>query len=96
MSFQMAPKPRFSKDESVKIVEWWYELKDLDKVRRSYAKENGLEHFPRKLPKKKVFKYVINRFKNTGSIQIDYPKKKEKRPAQEGEAAVQQVVAGAD
>ena len=51
----MAPRSQFSTDDSVKIVTWWGELKDLDKVRWRYAKEKGIEKFPRKLPTKKVF-----------------------------------------
>ena len=35
--------------------------KDLDKVRWKYAKLKGLERHPRKLPKKNVFKSIINR-----------------------------------
>ena len=58
----MAPQARFSKDELIKILEWWFELRDLDKVRWRYAKEKGIEEIPRKLPKKKVFKCVIDRF----------------------------------
>ena len=62
----MAPRSQFSTDDSVKIVTWWGELKDLDKVRWRYAKEKGIEKFPRKLPTKKVFKGLINRFMKTG------------------------------
>ena len=29
----MPPRPQFSIDESVKIVAWWYELKDIHKAR---------------------------------------------------------------
>ena len=91
MSFQMAPQPRFSKDELIKIVEWWFELRDLDKVRWRYAKEKGIEKFPRKLPKKNVFKRVIDRFRTTGSVKIEYPKKKEKKPVIENEETVERV-----
>ena len=49
MLLQMAPKCQFSTDDSVKIVPWWGELRDLDKVRWRYAKEKGIERFPRKL-----------------------------------------------
>ena len=87
----MAPQPRFSKDELIKIVEWWFELRDLDKVRWRYAKEKGIEKFPRKLPKKNVFKRVIDRFRTTGSVKIEYPKKKEKKPVIENEETVERV-----
>ena len=43
-----------------------------------YAKLKGVEKHPRKLPKKKVLKSVIDRFLKTGSIKIEYPKKREK------------------
>ena len=55
MSFQMPPRPKFSTEDFVKIVEWWCELKDIHKVRWRYAKEKGIEHFPRKLPTMKNF-----------------------------------------
>ena len=87
----MAPQPRFSKDELIKIVEWWFELRDLDKVRWRYAKEKGIEKFPRKLPKKNVFKRVIDRFRTTGLVKIEYPKKKEKKPVIENEETVERV-----
>ena len=67
----MPPRSEFSTDDSVKIVTWWCELKDLVKVCWRYAKEKGIEKFPRKLPKKKVFKCVIDRFKKTGSVKIE-------------------------
>ena len=66
----MPPRPKFSTEDSVKIVEWWCELKDIHKVRWRYAKEKGTEKFPRKLPARKNFKCVIERFKNTASVQM--------------------------
>ena len=87
----MAPQPRFSKDECVEIVAWWYELKDLNKVRWRFAKQKGIEHFPRKLPHKKVFKRVIDRFLNTGSINIDRSPKMEKKPVTENEENIEKV-----
>ena len=54
----MPPRPKFSTEDSVKIVECWFELKDIHKVRWRYAKEKGIEHFPRKLPTRKNFKCV--------------------------------------
>ena len=51
----MPPRPQFSIDESVEIVAWWYELKDIHKVRWRYAKEKGIEKCPRKIPSRKVF-----------------------------------------
>ena len=61
MLFQMLSQSKFSKDNSVKIVIWMCELKDLDKVRWHYAKEKGIKKCPRKLPKKKIFKCVKHR-----------------------------------
>ena len=75
----MPPRSKFTTDESVKIVKWWYELKDLYKVRWRYAKENGIKKFPRKLPSIKTFKCVIDRFEKSGSVKIDHPKKIEKK-----------------
>ena len=43
-------KSKFSRDDSIQIVAWWYELKDIHKVRWRYAKEKGIEKFPRKFP----------------------------------------------
>ena len=83
LTFQMPPRSKFTTDESVKIVKWWYELKDLHKVRWRYAKENGIEKFPRKLPSVKTFKCVIERFDKSGSVKIDHPKKMEKKPVTE-------------
>ena len=71
----MAPKCPFPKEECVQIVGWWYELKNLDAVRWKYAKLKGIEKHPRKLPKKKVFKTVIDRFQKTGSVNIQYGKR---------------------
>ena len=81
----MPPRSKFTTDESVKIVKWWYELKDLHKVRWRYAKENGIEKFPRKLPSIKTFKCVIDRLEKSGSVKIDHPKKMEKKPVTENE-----------
>ena len=64
MLFQMAPR------SSVKIVTWLGKLKDLDKVYCHFAKEKGMEKFPRKVPIEKVFKCVIDRFMKTGSDSI--------------------------
>ena len=46
-------------------------MKDIHKVRWRYAKEKGIEHFPRKLPTRKNFKCVIERFQKTGSVKLD-------------------------
>ena len=59
MLFQMAPRSQFSTDN------WWGKLGDLGKVCWHFAKEKGIEKFPRKLPMK-VFKCVIGRFMKTG------------------------------
>ena len=67
MSFQMPFKSKFSTDDSIQIVAWWYELKDIHKVRWRYAKDKGIEKFSRKLPSRRVFKCVIDRFKSTVS-----------------------------
>ena len=80
MSFQMPSRPQFSTDNSVEIVAWWYELKDIHKVRWRYAKDKGIEHFPRKLLSRKVFKHVIDRFKKTGSVKMEWSKWQEKKP----------------
>ena len=71
MSLKMPPRPKFSTEDSVKIVEWWCELKDIHKVRWRYAKEKGIEHFPRKLPTRKNFNCVIERFQKTGSVKLE-------------------------
>ena len=39
----MPSRPQFSTDDSVKIVAWWYELKDIHKVCWQYAKDKGIE-----------------------------------------------------
>ena len=70
MSFQMPPKPTFSTADSIQIVGLWYKMKDLDKVSWRYAKEKGIEHFPRKLLNKRSFKSVIDRFQKKGSVHI--------------------------
>ena len=46
-------------------------MKDIHKVWWRYAKEKGIEHFPRKLPTRKNFKCVIERFQKTGSVKLD-------------------------
>ena len=45
MLSQMAPRSEFSTDNSIKIVTWRGELKDLDKVCWRYAKEKGIDEF---------------------------------------------------
>ena len=35
--------------ESIQIVAWWHDMKDLNKVRWRYAKENGIEKFRMRL-----------------------------------------------
>lgn len=87
----MPSQPKFSTDDSVKIVKWWYELKDINKVRWRYAKEKGIEKFPRKHPSRKNFKCVIDRFEKSGSVKIDYPKKMEKKPVTENEENIEKV-----
>ena len=42
---------------------------------RKDSVENGIEKFPRKLPSVKTFKCVIDIFKKSSSVKIDYPKK---------------------
>ena len=48
----MPPRPKFSTEDFVKIVEWWCELRD---IRWRYTKEKGVEKFLRKLPTRKNF-----------------------------------------
>ena len=48
-------------------------MKDLNKVRWRYAKENGIEKFPRKLPTRKQFKVIVDRFRKTGSVKPETP-----------------------
>ena len=43
-------------------------MKDLNKVHWCYAKENSIEKFPRKLPTRKKFKIIVDRFRKTGSV----------------------------
>ena len=43
-------KSKFSMDDSIQIVAWWYESKDIHKVQWHYAKEKGIKKFLRKLP----------------------------------------------
>ena len=85
----MPPRPTFSTADSIQIVGWWYELKDLDKVRWRYAKEKGIEHFPRKLPNKRSFKKVIDRFQKKGSVHIE--NREYKKPVTEDEENVEKV-----
>ena len=68
----MPSRPQFSTDDSVKIQDW-YELKDIHKVHCDYAKDKGIERFPRKLLSRKVFKHVIDidRFKKTCIVKIE-------------------------
>ena len=71
LTYQMPSKSKFLKDNSVKILKWYYELKDIHKVCWRHAKEKGIEKFPRQLPSKKNFKCVIDRFEKSGSVKID-------------------------
>ena len=48
-------------------------MKDLNKVCWRYAKENGIEKFPRKLPTRKQFKVIVDRFRKTGSVKPETP-----------------------
>ena len=69
----MPSRPTFSTAESIQIVAWWHELKDFNKVRWRYAKENGIEKFPRKLPTRKKFKVIVDRLRKTGSVKPETP-----------------------
>lgn len=40
-------------------------------------RKQEIKKHPRKLPKKKVFKTVLDRFQKTGSVSIQYPNKDE-------------------
>ena len=91
MSFQMPPRPKFTTEDSVKIVERWCELKDIHKVRWRYTKEKGIEKFPRKLPTRKNFKCVIDRFKKTGSVKMERPKKIDGKHVTENEENIEKV-----
>ena len=61
----MPSKSKFSMDDSIQLVALWYELKDIHNVRWRYSKDKGIEKFSRKLPSRRVFKCVIDRFKST-------------------------------
>ena len=65
ISFLMPFKSKFSTDDSIQLVAWWYELKDIHKVQWRYAKDKGIKKFSRKLPSRRVFKCFIDRFKST-------------------------------
>ena len=58
----MALKCPFPTEECTQIVTWWCKLKDHDKVLWKYAKLKGIEKHLRQIPKKNVFKSVIDRF----------------------------------
>ena len=90
----MAPRPQFSTEDSIKIVAWWYELKDIHKVRWRYAKEKKIEAHPRELPSRKVFKCVIERFRRTGSVKMEDPVKEKPVTTEENIEKVRRLVEG--
>ena len=64
-------------------------MKDLNKVCWGYAKENGIEKFPRKLPTRKKFKVIVDRFRKTGSIKPETPPKE--KPVTGSEENIEKV-----
>ena len=76
--------------ESIQIVAWLHKLKDLNKVHWRYAKENGSEKFPRKLPTRKKFKVIVDRFRKTGSVKPETPPRE--KPVTRSEEKVRNLV----
>ena len=82
------------------VLNWWFcqdcrlvvwAERHTQSPLRYYAKNKGIERFPRKLLSRKVFKHVINRFKKTCSVKMEWSKWHEKKPVTENEENIEKV-----
>ena len=59
-----------SREQSIKVVLLWGKYEDIAKVRREFALCYGILKHLRKIPDLKVFQRVVNRFLETGSVEV--------------------------
>ena len=56
----------YSKEQKIKIVEWWLESKCYTTVRRRYAREFNVRYA--KAPQQKYIQYTVQKFMSKGTV----------------------------
>ena len=56
----------YSKEQKIKIVEWWFESKCYKTVRRRYALEFNVRYV--EAPQQKFIQYTIQKFMTKGTV----------------------------
>ena len=67
----------YSKEQKLKIVEWWFETKCYTTVRRRYAREFNVGYVA--APQEKFIQYMIQKFMTKGTV-LDCRKEKASAP----------------
>ena len=67
----------YSKEQKIKIVEWWFETKCYTTVRRRYAREFNVHHV--KDLQQKFIQYTVQKFTTKGTV-LDCRKEKAGAP----------------
>ena len=55
-----------SKEQNIKIVEWWFETKCYTTVRRRYAREFNVRYV--RAPQQKFIQYTVQKFMTKGTV----------------------------
>ena len=67
----------YSKEQKIKIVEWWFETKCYTTVRRRYAREFNVRYV--EAPQQKFIQYTVQKFMTKGTV-LDCRKEKAGAP----------------
>ena len=68
--FQMPNTQVLNKEEKRKVVLLWGKYEHIAKVRREFALCYGIHKHPKKVPDVRVFQRVVDRFLETGSVEV--------------------------
>ena len=63
----------FTLEQRITIEKDYIVLKSIIEVRRKFARDNGIEKYPRKLPPESAFRRVVANFDKTGSVNNQTP-----------------------
>ena len=67
----------YSKEQKLKIVEWWFETKCYTTVRRRYARKFNVRYV--EAPQQKIIQYTVQKFMTKGTV-LDCRKEKAGAP----------------
>ena len=67
----------YSKEQKIKIVEWWFVAKCYTTVRRRYAREFNVSYV--RAPQQKFIQYAVKKFMTKGTV-LDCRKEKAGAP----------------